>query len=176
MLSDAHVTIVGTLPSGDFGYYFWDDWGNADPLTTYITGTPRVHITGDELSLALSSPKSEVMRLISEDYPGAEVTPSDTKGFMFEFFMDSTGEYTLSMVDHFTDGEAILVYVDRDVTIHGTSSSGAGLYYVFENISLKKGWNFVVRVWSDDGSASVCTFTTATQTQPVGFVWVASGN
>jgi hypothetical protein len=67
------------------------------------------------------------------------VSPDSTKYFgYFREFQDKTGEY---MLEPFLYGAgAWIIYVDRDVTLNGTTEQNDK----FNNVKLIKGWNYIL--------------------------------
>jgi hypothetical protein len=170
-LSNLPLTYMDETDETDFGYKY-DYGGISDflPLGDFITGTPRVEITGTgggrRLTIELDHPKDEVLVDIDEA-PGIS-TPGDAKWFWINFPSTSDGGYYLTCQNLGTETYLFFVYVDKDVILNGTLSAGSWYYYdlVVSELSLKSGWNFVV---ADHGAQ--ITFVSATQTIPDGYSW-----
>ena len=164
VFEDGDIETTGT----DFGYRGWSD---TKPLSDYITGTPKVLISGGKLTVELDQPKSDKMQSIdtgnSESYPYT-IDPSDTK-YCSAWFCDSSGKYGL----YPKNGEklALLVYVDKDVTIDSSNDNSIAFNMsgpIYDNVTLKKGWNYLVQ----DQSGGFPFPTTATRTPDIsGFTW-----
>ncbi|MCL2792771.1 MAG: hypothetical protein FWD87_06745 [Spirochaetaceae bacterium] len=175
-LSGVAVTFTKTPVATNFGR-IWGLSSGKQPMGTYITGTPSVQLTGttpgSTLSIVMDAPKASELITISDELPGATVSPSDAKGFIIYDFETADGSHYLTM-----DGPGagsictIFIFVDKDVTINGTGTdpySYFGLNATFENVSLSRGWNFVVLNYSTN------TFQSASQTQPEGVTWRVDG-
>ena len=110
---------------------------------------------------------------------GITVTPTSAKGLMggLSFIEDSSNdEYSLSFIKTVTDTDTAYkydsmsyYYVDRDVTIKGTSTSSYdddGDTYTstetWSNVSLKKGWNAIYSTHSETYSNNSSTSTHST--------------
>jgi len=158
-VSNEPVTIVDTPTSNDFAYI------GSSPLSNVITGTPKVQIAGGKLTLELDAPKDDALWLITDVIPADfTVTPTDAKFLEISGFCDSAENYWLCMKGPGADGETLLYYADKDVTINGTVSSGGWTTTI--NVALKKGWNYMSGAVS--GTTKTCT---ASQKKPSGAKW-----
>jgi hypothetical protein len=158
----------------DFSYVTtgWDYEKNkyiTESLSNYIPGS-SVTVSGGKVTINLGVPKSggwwmDFSYLIED---GITVTPSDAKAIGDDdasMLNTHDSKYALiCMKDE--NNIAVLVYVDRDVTIKGTHTDYS--YTETWNVSLKKGWNYMV--WSDNEATKTSTIT-ATTTLPSGFKW-----
>jgi len=132
----------------------------------------NVTVNGGNVTIKLGTVKNERLEdpsfLIQE---GISVSPSNAKGLFYEgihyFFWTPDHKYALALIKDFYN-YAFLIYADRDVTIKGTFSSDE--YTVTENwnVSMKKGWNYVI--YSENEATKTGTFTSST-TQPSDFKW-----
>ncbi|MCL1927683.1 MAG: hypothetical protein FWG07_02675 [Treponema sp.] len=150
----------------NFAYRDWSD----TPLSDYITGTPKVLISGGKLTIELDQPKSDKMKVIdtgnSESYPYT-IDPSDTK-YCSAFFCDPSGKYGL--YPKYGDKLAVLVYVDKDVTIDSSNYNSTAFNMsgpTYDNVTLKKGWNYLIQ----DQSGGFPHPTIAARTLDSGFTW-----
>jgi hypothetical protein len=99
----------------------------------------------------------------------AKVDPDDAKAFLAAegaYFCSSDGEYVL-VYGKDDDNFAILIYVDKNVTMTGTGTytSGGNTYTRKYNCSLKTGWNYIF------ASMSGTTETYTTGAAPSGYKW-----
>jgi hypothetical protein len=99
---------------------------------------------------------------------GINIAPNDAKAFITdaELFESSDGRYALAYMKD-DNNFAILVYVDKNVTITGTYTdtyAGETITQIW-NCSLKTGWNYVF------ASQSETTITYTTGTPPSGYKW-----
>jgi len=166
-LSNLALEFVEETAETNFGYV---SYGGVKPLSDYITGTPKVQITGEngamgdtrKLTIELDAPKPEA--LIS--FEGV-ATPSDAKYFTGKtiYFMTSTASFYINAQNG--SNYLVLVYVDKDATFNGTGNSGQ----IYTNLSLKQGWNYVTGVVS-----SQYNFSSATQTLPADYKWRVTGD
>ena len=158
----------------DFGYTVtsWDP-RETEPLSNMISGTPKVTISNDKLTIELDALKNTALvplALLSESYPGTTLTPADAKYFVLVDFYESTGIYSLRC-DNFSAGNfANFFYVDKNVTLNGTDNS-SGLNYVVD-VTLQAGWNYFFQTY--DSNTNTVTVT-ATRTLPDGYNWTMSG-
>jgi len=131
-----------------------------NPLGDYLDGSPSVTISGGKVTIILGTPKSSSLReLRSGD--GVTVTPGDTKIFAIDFSTIDKKYSLVCMKDY--ENFAGPVYVDKDVTIKGTAR-----HETFNNVSLKKGWNYLIV--SINKKTDTGTYTSST-TMPSGFKW-----
>jgi len=163
-LTNVPVTYTDYTAETNFGYH-WES--SAEPLSNFITGTPKVQIAaggaGGTLTLELDKPKDAVLWGLSGELGSSfTVTPDTTEAYSFNNFTISDGSYVLYMKGPGTS-VTHLYYFTNDVTINGT---GDGMS--FDNVKFKKGWNFV-SMTDDDPNVF-----TASQTQPAGAVWTVS--
>jgi len=147
----------------------WDGSGGGRyrQLSSFITATPKVQVSGGRLTLELDAPRDSVMYTIypSDYYSNIVVSPDDAKWFSLYEFVTSNRYYVLSMVGPGSDGTG-LVYVDKDVTINGINHD-----HIWNNVVLKKGWNYIY--YDYDGNYFVVT---GSQTMPSGAVWIVQQN
>jgi len=147
----------------DFSFCYSYRLERLEPLSYFLDGSPSVTISGGKVTIILGTPKSDVLNEFGLEADGITVTPSDTKYFSSRVFHTSDLKYELyCMKDLENDEVAYLFYVDKDVTINGTSE-----YSIYKNVSLKKGWNYI---WSDNEKTRTTTWTSST-TMPSGFNW-----
>jgi hypothetical protein len=98
------------------------------------------------------------------------MSPSNAKGFGFEGFATADLKYFLGCGNPDENNWASLLYVDRDVTIQG-DDSGTYSYpddISYYNVSLKKGWNYVISL--SRGSGKGFNYTSSTSL-PSSFKW-----
>ena len=161
--------------AANFGYLgFYDEDTETyliKPLSDYLTGTPKVEITDGKLTVTLGEPKPASMRLlIEEEMPGITVTPNNVKYFMLKEFYTEDGYHGL----YLDGGEYVLgalVYVEEDVKINGTESNEDGQTIIWPNLSLKRGWNFLIMVGDKATETETITYS-ASRTYPAGLEWV----
>ena len=145
-----------------------DDEVRFRPLSYYLDGSPSVTISGGKVTIILGTPKSSFLWELGGG-DGVTVTPSDTKCFSTERFHTSDLKYELYCMKDLENDEVVyLVYVDKDVTINGTDG-----YNIYKNVSLKKGWNYLIA--SFNKKTDTATYTSST-TMPSGFKWTVSEN
>ena len=150
----------------DFSFYYDSEHEDENgklrrSLSYFLDGSPSVTISGGKVTIILGTPKSSFLQELRGS-DGITVTPSDTKTFAIRYFFSSDYKYNLyCMKDN--ENMAFLVYVDKDVTINGTDE-----YETYKNVSLKKGWNYVIG--SVNKKTDTLTYTSST-TMPSGFKW-----
>jgi len=159
----------------DFSYGLnWDDnngKNTAVPLSYYFNGSPSVKINGGKLTITLGTPKNEFMGNIVEDVGDLTVAPGNAKWFFYDDFNTQNSKYYV-----YLDSEELLVYVeglvyvDMDVTITGTETWEQ--YTTRYNVSLKKGWNWII---CTENTRYQDTYTAST-TFPSGHYWVVNEN
>ena len=134
---------------------------NADdfyPISDYIDGTRKVQISGGKLTIQLDELKPATLESFST-YGGITTTPSDAKYMRIDRFVDNDENYILMLEEG--DFWGHLMYVDKDVTLTGEMNT-----LVYNNVMLKKGWNFLkVKFVAPDNVV------TASQTQPADLSW-----
>jgi hypothetical protein len=155
------VTFEADTDETDFSYFYEGAW-TAISLNNLITGTPKVQITGAgvnrRLTIELDHPKTTAFMPIQNVFPDVIATPSDVNVFFIIRFTESEGFLFCKMLGYLSSTE--LYYADRDVVLNGYVNS-----FEYDNVSLKKGWNFVTWSWSSDHKV------VASQTQPADTVW-----
>jgi len=159
----------------DFSY-LWEDWGgdsfSSDPLRDYINEPASVTVSGGKVTIKLGTPKFDLHNdsswLIEE---GISVSPNNAKVYLdmkSGNFATFDGKYGLFCIKD-RNNVAVLCYADIDVTIQGTSSYSDSAHTFIYNVSLKKGWNYVI------GSKSGNTQTyTSSVSQPSGYKWTVT--
>jgi hypothetical protein len=158
----------------DFGYTVtsWDP-RETEPLSNMISGTPKVTISNDKLTIELDALKNTALvplALLSESYPGTTLTPADAKYYGLVDFYESTGIYSLRCLNLSASNFAYFFYVDKNATLNGTIN-GDGINYVFD-VTLQAGWNYYFMTY--DSNTNTVTVT-ATRTLPDGYNWMMSG-
>ena len=156
----------------DFAYI---SWGNTPTsLSTLMTGSPKVTVStsssmgGKLLSIELYAAKPDEWTLFDIekfDYVavGLTATPNDAQYQQIYSFYESTGGYLLQLLDE-AESQQYLYYVDKDVTLSGTTDRGISA----NNVILRQGWNFV---YTEANSADDGWDLIATQTLPQGWYW-----
>jgi hypothetical protein len=168
----------GACTATDFAYI---SWGNTPtPLSTLMTGgTPKVTVStsssmgGKLLSIELYAANPDEWTLFDIekfDYVavGLTATPSDAQYQQIYSFYESTGAYLLQLLDG-EENPQYLYYVDKDVTLSGTSDRTIST----NNVILRQGWNFV---YTETNSADGGWNLVATQTLPEGWYWSLTGD
>jgi len=171
----------------DFSFYFyWDDEKRTEefkPLSNFLDGSPSVTISDNKVSINLGTPKAAYLEKMVDDKTseGITITPSDVKGLQMSEFYTSDRKYCLVCMKD-DDNFAMLVYVDKDVTIRGSTylrewEAGDGNHggegEMKYNVSLKKGWNYVIFSINEETETGTVTSST---TQPSGFKWTVIDN
>ena len=136
---------------------------NVEPIGNHITGTPKVQISNEKLTIELDQPKPASLNIL--DISGY-ADPSNAKAFIIWCFTHDGDPYydLIWKKNGSTNNFLSLVYVDKDVTFNGEID-----FIVFNNTSLKLGWNFVV-ISYDSGSGEWIA-SNPTQTIPTGYTW-----
>jgi len=137
-----------------------DDSGMTEFTEVYnfITGTPKIQIIEGKLTIELDQPKSEHMSLAEAIFWAVTADPNDALIFIIHRFLDlDNSNYELVITTPDWMQTANLIYSDKDVVLNGGLNS-------FSNLTLKRGWNYLIRDWNDDSYSS-------SQTHPEGFVW-----
>jgi hypothetical protein len=150
----------------NFSYQYVGN-GQVQPLSTYITGEPRVEISNGKLNISLDTPKNGEMESFNDIFDGPDITisPNNTRCFGIEEFYTSDGLYYLYLYKN-DNSYTALIYVDKDVTVNGQYIDDK-FTTKWNNVTLKKGWNYYVV--SKNGNTITCT---ATRALPSGFKWV----
>jgi hypothetical protein len=178
-LSNVDITFFDETDATDFGYVYD---GEVKPLSDFITGTPKVLITGEngmmadtrKLTIELDTPKAAALtafagargRFRHITFENITVTPSDAKVWHDELW-DSTAWYYLQMAN-LVDAGVFLIYLDKDVTLNGSYTPGS-ITYTFSSVLFKRGWNYLIETWSDSNTKAAYT---TSQTSPNGFTWM----
>jgi len=160
----------------DFSYYN-SNYLNLDnyikgnlPLSTFIDPPASVTIKNGKVDIKLGKPKSTSWISVSESFHDFyTITPADAKMFVFQCFSTDDGFYDLLCLkgDLKSDPDYIvLVYVDKDVIIKGTSTSSVTEIC---DMSLKQGWNYWI--FSYSGLSGSIETNTSSTTLPAGFNW-----
>lgn len=163
----------------DFSFIFYGFEEKGKPLSIYLDGSPKATVNNNKVTIILGTPKSAYLQDINdifyfEEIDGITVTPSDAKLFKIWDFFNSDGDvnyyedYTLYLEKD--DKWAGLIYADRNVTIKGTDTyeSHGTTYTDTFNVSLKKGWNYMIGSYMETDNTG--TYTSST-TQPSGCKW-----
>jgi len=154
----------------DFSYIYHEGAKIVYPLSTLIDPPASVKITNGKVDINLGTPKSAWLESVSGKFDGGgfTITPNDdAKWFALESgFSTSDGKYFLFGQKGDSD-YAVLVYADKDVTIKGTGTFDEDSYTEVWDVSLKKGWNYVI--YSRTNS-STTTYKSAA-TLPEGYTW-----
>jgi len=150
------------------------------PISTMINEPASVTISGNKLNINLGTPKDSYLGVWNYNgsaYDNYDVTatPADAKLFINEsFFIFSTVDQKYWLVCQKGNGiynrndGAGLVYADKDVIIKGSYQYSKGNDAVY-NVSLKKGWNYVIS--SNNRTERITNYTASTKL-PDGFYWV----
>jgi hypothetical protein len=168
-LSNLLVTFVDETDETDFSVGFYDF--TSGELVCFIE-TPKVQVTGTgagrKLTIELDEPVGGKLLTLNNNYlgSGADVTPAEAKIFRPQDYMYTESWFCLELLKLGTmgsvEGVGQLIYVDRDVTINGVTSSN----YQYNNVSLSKGWHFLYGPWGD-GPVVIST----SKTFPTGYTW-----
>jgi len=164
----------------DFSFLAHDE----RPISTMINEPASVTISGNKLNINLGTPKDSYLRVWNNQGPSSydnynvTATPADAKLFfneLFAIFSTVDQKYWLvcqkgNGIYNRNDG-ACLVYAEKDLTIKGSYqySKGSDVYNGVYNVSLKKGWNYVIV--SNNRTERIVNYTASTKL-PDGFYWV----
>jgi hypothetical protein len=162
----------------DFDFIYWrvgeeDLYNSVKPLNSFLNVSSSVKVNNSKLTIKLGTPKSDYLSNFfgSDELPaGLTITPNNVKCFgLGSSFYSSDVNYGLECMK---DGKnyAMLFYADNAVTIKGTvidDYNDEEETAIF-NVSLKKGWNYVIT--SYDETTKTVTYTSST-TQPSGYKW-----
>jgi len=136
----------------DFSFY-----GKNNSLSGFLNNPASVTISSGKLDMILGVPKPKTMEEAwgwfsykegESDCVGLTVEPSDAKLLGIFGFTSVDEKYILFCAREDFSGHAALFYADKDVTIKGKSIwsyvPDDVSYHCDINISLKKGWNYVL--------------------------------
>jgi hypothetical protein len=175
-ITDNVYYTTSTKPT-DFSYYMDFDTGTCHLLSGVIQGSPSVKINNGKVTINIGAPKASEMIKISDyiNAPGLKISDKSANTALVTF-CTSDGNDWLNCVKG-GDNRVDFFYVDKDVTVKGTYKETGSLWTEIWNfdLSLKKGWNFMVSSGSRNYSASTSTFNvTASTILPPGYLWVVS--
>ncbi|MCL2791844.1 MAG: hypothetical protein FWD87_02025 [Spirochaetaceae bacterium] len=159
-LSNLPIEFLDETDITDFSFFWLEGFYQ---LSDVITGTPKVQITGAgsnrRLTIELDQPEADWMF----EYGPTYATPSDAKILDINGFWESTQWYVLCMLGSDSEGDiyTFLFYADKDVVLNYDEG-----HWRFNNVSLKRGWNFVSATYP-----GYYLFYAASQTQPADAVW-----
>jgi hypothetical protein len=136
-----------------------------------------VTVSGGNVTIKLGIPKSEYLDTTNSwIYGGLTINPASVKVADVEtlFFSTSDESYYLFCIKD-KSNLGLLFYVDKDVTINGTTYSRYGynstIYSTDNyNLSMKAGWNYIIGSISGTEYNKTCTFSSY-QSLPSGFSW-----
>ena len=155
-------------------------WDNNEPLSDYISGTPEVSIIDGKLTIKLDAPKPEAMLTLSDFFEdafmgidifnsGLTAAPSVDEVLclgIYNFF-ESEGNCYLEFKNDDTVGRIYLIYVDKTITIDGTTVGSEPFEDTFDNVILYQGWNYLIGIVDDDQNYNF----TSTRSEPSGYNW-----
>jgi hypothetical protein len=158
--------ISGAKKASDFSLFpDWFGGGEYKPLSSVLDGSASVKVNNGKVTIIFGTPKSSNMGSVNnfldayfeENGKKITATPSDAKIFTMPFyFYTSDKKYYLE--DH--GATILLLYADNPLTLNGTytyvsSYDDKENTVIINNVSLKKGWNYLITRYND-------TFTTST--------------
>jgi hypothetical protein len=142
--------------------------GSNSSLSNILDGESSVTISGGNVSIKLGTPKNEYLEDFSElSNKGIIVNPSNAKSFSLYEFTSPDENYYLVLESGDHNNYAFLLYADTNVTIKGNFTEHS--YTVKFDITLKKGWNYLVESYNE--ATQTVTYRAST-TLPAGFSWV----
>jgi len=148
----------------------------SDGLNEYLDGESSVTISGGKVTIKLGIPKAEFLPWwIDWLLDGLSLNPSNAKVVGLIDFYPTDFNYYLYYLACVKDenNEAALIYADKDVKITGTQTEYDDYNVKWTkiwNVSLKKGWNYLI--WSVNRTTNTATATyTSSTTMPKGFNW-----
>jgi len=144
--------------------------GSNSSLSNVLDGESSVTISGGNVSIKLGTPKNEYLRDFRElSEMGINVNPPDAKSFSLYEFTSPDENYYLVLESGDHNNYASLIYADTNVTIKGTLPDPRGEFTSKFDITLKKGWNYLVESYNE--ATQTVTYRAST-TLPAGFSWV----
>jgi hypothetical protein len=167
------VTISASLSAATDFAYERSYQNDKTPLSNSISGTPKVEVAGDRLTIELDSPHTAALRSFDSTYT---VTPAYAKYYIISGSLggfsanvrDNAYGLSIGIFFHNADHskQVYLIYADFDVTVNGTITS-SDYSTAYANVTLKAGWNFIICEYNS--STSTIVYSSATQTMPSGF-------
>jgi len=163
----------------DFGFmHYWDEKNDTDelkPLSYFLDGSPSVSVNNNKVTINLGTPKSVYLYNFPDEL-GESVTINPINANLFGIgFRSSDGKYSLGC--RIKDNNYVqLYYVDRNANIKGSftqDNEEDGVFTDIYNVSLKKGWNYII--YSYNETTNTGTYTSST-TQPNGLKWTVYEN
>ena len=155
------------------------------PLSEFISGTPEANLVNGKLTIKLDTPNPERMGTLSDFFEyslegidifnsGLTANPSLDEVLCFGLyrFFESEGKYYLKFEKEETYDLIFLIYVDKNVTINGTTVGSEPFEDTFDNVILYQGWNYLIGIVDDDGNY---TFTSK-RSEPSGYTWTLFWN
>ena len=106
------------------------------------------------------------------------ISAADAKYWSCNAFWESTESYCLGLQSG-SNTPAVLVYVDKNVTINGTNTltlGGSTDRWTANNVTLLQGWNYLIWVSADNSDNGRNHTYTAARTLPAGYDWKVSSN
>jgi hypothetical protein len=159
---------AGARAQTDFSYNY------DKPLSYYLNGSPSAKINDGKLTIVLGTPKPEYMENAAEyfDYGDLTVTPNTANILELGLYSPPPSPYYSLHCEKDDNNWTYLVYADRDVTIRGNGTYDDGTETEENwNVSLKKGWNYLLESYSEKTYTETYTYT-ATTTLPGGYYWI----
>jgi len=162
----------------DYCFSLYSSDVGVEPLSKFLDGSPSVTVNNNKVTINLGIPKSAYLDTIIDlwggEIEGVTLNPINANVFQPWGFYSSDGKYFLyCQIDDNNDVQ--LVYVDRNVTIKGsfTETESDYSYTYIYNVSLKKGWNYIImsRSYNETTNTEKMTATSST-TQPSGLKWI----
>jgi len=145
-----------------FSVFGWHDgdraaWNYKSAQLIESVESAKVEIKAGKLILKLGRPK---IFLSCNMGNGVTVYPSSTKVFIIESFSDLDAVNELYLRS--SEDSVHFFYVDRDVTINGETSviddGGWTFKRKWNNVRLKKGWNYVILEYKPDSKNQITTY------------------
>jgi len=171
-----------TLSKTDFCYTLDYEYWDIIPLSDLITGTPKVEVHNKKLTIELDQVKPDKLMTYDElfllfssfniytppNFDNFTFTPSNARVFLLPTLLTSDESHKIEYWD--LDGNEIrqgyLYYVDKDMVMNGTMILYGG-DHIYNNVSLKKGWNFVFMT----GDSSIMNVTANRNATNPGYKW-----
>ena len=167
---DSKITNLADAKSRtDFSYA-----GDGYPLSEYLNGESSATISGGKVTIKLGVPKELYSLSDLSDFIPDSVNVSSTKvkGIFTDMGFFTSDDKYLLVYEKDDYNYVFLAYVDGDVTIKGThkeTDPDDGITYTETwDVSLKKGWNFLI---ASENKATHTGTLTSSASLPSGFTW-----
>jgi len=127
-LEDIPVT---RATSGDFSY----QW-NGNPLSDYLTGTPKATITNGKLTIEFDAPKYSA----TWQFTGI-ITTTPASARFFEIPTLTNSDVSQRLWCYYDSKQLLFWYASEDAIVNGISTGEH--IYKYESVEFKKGWNYL---------------------------------